>query len=215
MKHLLTLTALLVSTAIFAQLPTMPWNPDENGDQFVGLTDLLELLAVYGQEFENAIVSEDGESAIMYMGDLEYPLCALACRNLPGMWSLPNMEDLGLVWDEVNPAQDYVYAYTWLNSSESGEHAFAWYYSNPTNSGARLVETANNLNPNGSGMRCYCAARQMPRVEYKVCANNDLSSFIACADSWVAAGWYPLDYGPQFKTTSDIRYSQAFWRWAE
>ena len=45
MKHLLTLAALLVSTLSVAQ--QMPYNPDANGDDFVGVDDVLGVLGVY------------------------------------------------------------------------------------------------------------------------------------------------------------------------
>jgi hypothetical protein len=45
MKHLLTLAALFVSTLSLAQ--QMPYNPDANGDDFVGVDDVLGVLGVY------------------------------------------------------------------------------------------------------------------------------------------------------------------------
>ena len=45
MKHLLTLATLLVSTLSLAQ--QMPYNPDANGDDFVGVDDVLGVLGVY------------------------------------------------------------------------------------------------------------------------------------------------------------------------
>ena len=71
-----------------------PYNPDEDANGIIGSPDLLSLLALYGEEFSPAVISEDNESAIMYMGDMDYPLCAQSCRNLPGMWNIPNIEDL-------------------------------------------------------------------------------------------------------------------------
>ena len=45
MKHLITLASLLVSTLSLAQ--QMPYNPDANGDDFVGVDDVLGVLGVY------------------------------------------------------------------------------------------------------------------------------------------------------------------------
>ena len=45
MKHLLTLTALLLTFSGLAQ--QMPYNPDANGDDFVGVDDVLGVLGVY------------------------------------------------------------------------------------------------------------------------------------------------------------------------
>lgn len=44
MKHLLTLTALLISSLAMGQ---MPYNPDSNGDDLIGATDLISVLGLY------------------------------------------------------------------------------------------------------------------------------------------------------------------------
>ena len=205
MKHLLTLAALLLSTTVVAQIPTFPWNPDSNADQFIGMGDLLELLAVYGEEFENAVVSEDGESAIVYIGQMNYPPCALACQNLPGNWALPNMEDLGLVWNEVNlPGTTTI---TWLNRTEAKNSSFVYYYSG---NGYKLVEETDNID-SGDFRDCYCAAKQIPKVEYTFCTDTG-AALQECANSLVNDGWLPLG-GP---SAPDIDFAyQAFWRFAQ
>lgn len=202
----MTLVALLVSTAAVAQIPTLPWNPDENGDQFVGLPDLLGLLTVYGQEFENAIVAEDGESAIMYMGDMAYPLCAQSCENLPGIWQLPEIEDLGLVWAEVNSG-----GFSWLTPNSSQEHSGYNYVQS-----LRFYENGTiraTAGPN-EDWRCYCTAKQLPRVEYSYCTGSSIGS---CATSKVEDGWIPLG-GMSYTGDGagvDYRVAQAFWRFAQ
>ena len=214
MKHLITLAALLVSTAAVAQIPTLPWNPDENGDQFVGLPDLLGLLTVYGQEFQNAIVAEDGESAIMYMGDMAYPLCAQACENLPGIWQLPEIEDLGLVWAEVNSE-----GFSWLTPNSSEEHGANNYVQS-----LRFYENGiirATAGPNAD-WRCYCAAKQLPRVEYTACVGCNTSgtgtytvqNLQSCIDDKLAEGWYPLGNPVQTGYNGSCT-NQAFWRFAQ
>ena len=44
MKHLLTLTALLISSLAMGQ---MPYNPDSNGDYLIGASDLVSFLGLY------------------------------------------------------------------------------------------------------------------------------------------------------------------------
>ena len=206
MKHLMTLVALLVSTAAVAQIPNFPWNPDENGDQFVGLPDLLGLLTVYGQEFENAIVAEDGESAIMYVGDMGLLQCGHACQNLPGTWSMPSPPDLAPVLADVQTA--------WIAVDWSREplqmDANAYEYPFFDTGKIRSTQFIDSEN-----VSCYCTAKQLPRVEYTICAQNDSEGFLSCTSQRASEGWYPLNVAPQFKTTSEIRYSQAFWRLAQ
>ena len=49
MKHLLTISALLVSSLAMGQNDPF-WNPDANGDDLIGFTDLASLLSVYNSE---------------------------------------------------------------------------------------------------------------------------------------------------------------------
>ena len=49
MKHLLTNTALLISSLAMGQNDPF-WNPDSNGDDLIGFTDLASLLSVYNSE---------------------------------------------------------------------------------------------------------------------------------------------------------------------
>ena len=220
MKHLMTLVALLVSTVAVAQIPTLPWNPDENGDQFIGLPDLLGLLTVYGQEFENAIVAEDGESAIMYMGNMAYPLCELSCQELPGIWKMPSISELGLVWNEVfTPPTDVA---TWLAPSkgkiqENSAYLEFFYSPQSTNVSQHIMDETNNP---ARPYRCYCTAKQLPRVEYSVCADasnpnitshRSAASIEACCQQKVSEGWLPLGGTAE----SDHTVSQAFWRFAQ
>ena len=206
MKHLMTLVALLVSTAAVAQITTFPWNPDENGDQFVGLPDLLGLLTVYGQEFENAIVAEDGESAIMYVGDMGLLQCDHACQNLPGIWSMPSPPDLAPVLADVQTA--------WIAVDWSKEpmqmDANAYEYPFFDNGKIRSTQFIDSEN-----VSCYCTAKQLPRVEYTHCSSGP-GSFEDCVEERLLEGWYPLNHGPWFQTSSTGSYlSQAFWRFAQ
>ena len=49
-QTLLALTGVLCALSGMAQ-STMPWNPDANDDSYIGATDMLSTLAVYGQQF--------------------------------------------------------------------------------------------------------------------------------------------------------------------
>ena len=55
MKHLTTLLALLMSCSMFGQFIPQPmgYNPDANGDSFIGVDDVMGTLALYGNTFDN------------------------------------------------------------------------------------------------------------------------------------------------------------------
>ena len=71
----------------------------------------------------------------------------------------------------------------------------------------------------GDNQACYCAARQLPRVEYSYCKGVGIQ---ACADDLVSNGWYPLQgisshhKNPNGQDQDYWQWEvQAFWRWAE
>ena len=86
MKRLIALMMCAVSLGAAAQFPNLPYNPDENGDGLIGVVDLQGLLSNYGNEFAGVVVSEDGESAIVYMGEMAYSLCSQGCKRLPSFF---------------------------------------------------------------------------------------------------------------------------------
>ena len=213
MKHLMTLVALLVSTAAVAQIPTLPWNPDGNDDQYIGLPDLLDLLTVYGQEFENAVLSNDSSSALIFTGVLQFPVCCQSCDELPGHWDVANYREVGPVWDEIRASEED----TWFgDQSYSGtSYQVLYWKSLPVNPAyAYLDGPTRELD---AGKRCYCVAKQLPRVEYSVCASSSNNSFRtaasieACCQQKVSEGWLPLGGTAE----SDYTVSQAFWRFAQ
>ena len=69
------LAAFLLSFGATAQDFPIPYNPDDDANGLIGTPDLLSLLALFGEEFSAAVVAEDNESAIMYVGNLPYPVC--------------------------------------------------------------------------------------------------------------------------------------------
>lgn len=209
MKHLIFGVALLLSSAVEAQFPNLPYNPDDNGDGLIGVVDLQGLLANYGNEFSSAIVSEDGESAIVYMGEMGYPHCKYSCDHLPGLWSLPEVEDLVPVWEEATSTSPW----TWLTPADYTSNLTGGTYS--TQKSLRFASDGINLAAGlESSRRCYCTAKQLPRVEYSACIVNtaQTSNFLNCCAEKVSEGWYPLDNAP---SGASNHFSQAFWRWAE
>lgn len=217
MKHLFASLLTVVCFTTYAQFPSLPYNPDENGDGLIGVVDLQGLLANYGNEFASAVISEDGESAIVAMGQMQYPVCAFSCKSLPGFWEIPTLEQFGMIWDEVgtetntnnNSTQYYVRpSNPDGNSSNYDVKVFNRYQYSYGVSGFSF--SGDNIEK-----QCYCAAKQLPRVEYTHC-NSDLAGFNECCQQRTAEGWYPLNQGPKFQSSSTTNvYSQAFWRWAE
>ena len=216
MNRLFTSTSRVLAALLFVALTTesaaqsfpLPYNPDENGDGLIGVVDLQGLLANYGSEFSGAVISEDGENAMTYMGDMAYPLCAQACRNLPGMWEMPEIEDLGLVWDEVHTTNTTVSTWLKRTAASPNQRPSRFHSEDNTNHNRHYSEEYQFLD---FGARCYCTAKQLPRVEYTYCEGTDIQE---CANEKVEAGWYPLEGITKISYNGQNKI-QAFWRWAE
>jgi hypothetical protein len=114
------------------------------------------------------------------------------------MWEMPTIEDLGLVWEDVelNSAE------TWLNSEGDPDHKMFRF------NGDNIFGYSSPL----TLAKCYCSIKEIPKVEYTWCysAPTDL---LTCASELVEQGWIPLG-GIDIVPGSNVT-SQAFWRWAE
>ena len=200
MRYLLTLLlAALSFNAVGQGIPQLPYNPDATGDEFIGSPDLLELLSLYGEEFSSAILSEDQESAIVYMGDMAHPLCNLACDNLPGFWHMSTMDDLALVWDEVTST-----GITWvkqnINATDNPDNPYQYYEASNSRHYSSLYPNQN--------WGCYCATKELPKAEYKIVGNyNELDLNTLASQGWKLLHLYSI--------TGSINIYCVMWRWAE
>lgn len=208
MKNVFTLAIALASLCAHAQFPNLPYNPDENEDGLIGVVDLQGLLANYGNEFESAVLSEDGESAIVYLGQMGYYTCEHNCEHLPGFWQVSSASDLVPVQSELNVSGSTV---SWVNrtgfESNLGLNSCP-YYQGSNSSSQRVISAAQPY----QNIRCYCAAKQLPRVEYTLIYGGP-GGIQSSADDLIAAGWMPLDLALGDDEASEI--VQTFWRWAE
>ena len=215
MKRLVALMMCAVSLGAAAQFPNLPYNPDENGDGLIGVVDLQGLLANYGNEFSGAVISEDGESAITFIGNMAYPQCAQACKELPGKWAVPDVEDLGLVWDDIHPGND-------VGIRQTPQTPTFWIRYRPVNGETQGISDSRQ------DYRCYCAAKQIPRVEYSYCSGGapDDIALNQCINEKLADGWYVISGFPVSRDKqgshfygSNVGYEAlthaSFWRWAE
>ena len=86
MKHLFTSSLAVICFSTYAQFPNLPYNPDENGDGLIGVADLQGLLA-YGSEFSSAILSDNGNIAVVEV--------AWAVNTTVAVPIVPHFRDLG------------------------------------------------------------------------------------------------------------------------
>ena len=214
MKHLTTLLALLLSCSMLAQGPVeFPWNPDADGDDFIGVNDLMALLGEFDSAFseEGLYLSDDSLSAIYNVGDESFLECQIACQNLPGRWRMPKYEDVLISGQEM-----------WLRHD-------GYPIVGPSSKAALLTENGgltDGVNMQ-SAQPCFCVTKERPKVEYSFCDGADPSdgALTQCINEKLAEGWYPLsgfpiDHSRQpsagANNVSHLPQTHAsFWRWAE
>ena len=216
MKQLLALMMCALSLGAAAQFPNLPYNPDDNGDGFIGVYDLQSLLAMYGSEFASALLSNDSTYAVMDVGATNYFSCSMKCSELPGDWTILTSDALALVYNQIYPPSTGQSA--WLDSRQRiSTEGTAQYVSSWTSTGNWMAihDAGNTLN---ASRQCFCSTKQVPRVQYDYClASTDnvvdgLQELKECVDSKLMDGWQLL--GPSSQGSGQ-EVLQTFWRWAE
>ncbi len=220
MNRILSLLVLLaLSTMAQAQSPYLPYNPDENADGLIGVADLQGLLSAYGSEFSSAILSDNGNIAVVEVGNMDYYRCRSTCASLPGAWSIVNENSVGLVLDEI------VYQ-AFFDAPVSGSGNTVYYV---TSNGESYGSTGLSADIE---RECFCYAKQRPRVEYSYCSGGTPSeeAFNQCISEKLAQGWYPLSgfpnhhdiqahdgaqNSPVISTYYEQRTHASFWRWEQ
>ena len=229
MKISLTTLLLMIGFGAFAQIDfNLPWNPDSNGDNLIGVIDLQSFLSVYNTEFEESQFNADSSLLLVLAPErLTYYQCVNYCAQLPGHFSMPSIAEAH-AFDEL-PYLDF--AYWWVETPDSFFEEAAITNGTPTYfqlSGSSPNSYEDNVPPHQfyatpnigggideQGYSCPCIAKARPKIEYDFCyletlPGND-QNFRDCVEGKAQQGWYPLggvaqDYG---------RMYQAFWRWAE
>ena len=204
---------------MLAQGPVeFPWNPDSDGDDFIGVNDLMALLGEFDSVFseEGLYLSEDSLSAMYDAGLLNYFECQKACFSLPGNWKIPAIDEVSL----TNPNQDM-----WIETPITGLYLNSAYH-------AYLLDHFGDLVARtfATTEECFCFTKERPKVEYSYCSGGAPSSegFNQCINEKLAEGWYPLSGFPvardrqgylgasdSWNTHYGAQSHASFWRWAE
>jgi len=218
MNRILSLLILSAFTTMAqAQSPYLPYNPDENADGLIGVADLQGLLSAYGSEFSSVILSDNGNIAVVEVGNMDYYQCRSTCASLPGAWSIVNENSVGLVLNEI----DYQ---AFFDAPVSGSGNTVYYV---TSNGESYGSTGASADIE---LECFCYAKQRPRVEYSYCSGGTPSeeAFNQCISEKLAQGWYPLSGLPMEHsrqaggtsayyngTSYDSQTHASFWRWEQ
>ena len=227
MKRILTLIACAIALSAGAQIPyEFPYNPDADNDAFISTTDLVEFLALFGQNFtsEELYLSDDSTEAIVFVGDLIRQKCIQACSELAGNWTVCRYNELmknysSLAIEGGSYWSSDLWPWVWVETSQEPTLSVNTVKLTNRNTrdlvndvgiyhiGAFTEETSPAPTPIGYEHECWCATQQRPRVEYSVVEANS-GSWNGILNSMAEEGWLLLPQGP-------FGNQITFWRWAD
>jgi hypothetical protein len=120
MRHLIALLFASISLFSYAQIDwDFPYNPDSDNDGYIYSEDLLDLLAIYGQEYssDELYLSQDSTSLIVKIGQLMSTIeCFSGCMHLEGNWRVVNHYDAAYFYDYLTEELPIFDAYAYGNS---------------------------------------------------------------------------------------------------
>ena len=236
MKHLMTLVALLVSTAAVAQdYPEypFPYNPDGNADGYIGLSDLLDLLVVYGQEYPGSFYG-DSTGAVLHLGQMPVFQCFQEAKSAGRHWRVLTYSDL---MNQMIPVMEIGQSlYSGIGYSNFTFHIqdpfgrmyieSIGYTSNESdlvvNSLGGEFAPANVYAPTGIDSynditylypyHCIIATEALPEIEYYI-VEGDRPTVINAVSESLSNGWR-IAGGVQSRGSSSIAW-QAIMRFAQ
>ena len=207
MKNLLACLAILAAFNVTAQVDgfQLPYNPDSEPDGYIGVADVLEVLTIFGSQWNasDIYLSNDSTSMTMFVGQMIYPLCLAACADLPGSWQISSLTDLGRIWDEL-PSGEQVYFKPETPSVQP--------------SAVNLYGGTTIFNPTlYSSNYCYCSTQERPKVEYLVASSGvseldsspEMENFL---NAKAQDGWHLM---PTPASASHGANKIYLWRWAD
>ena len=217
MKHLLACLAILAAFNVTAQVDgfQLPYNPDVEPDGYIGVADILELLVMFGSEFEVASLSSDSSSAIVLVDEnINYWACGKACNQLGRGWSMLDKSDVQAHYDQIGISNNPIgLKEIWLDSDHLESIQVIVKHPNSSNFlNAGIINTSDNYGKITWGNMCYCTAKVRPEIEYQVVFGTNSNAIQANVQLALQEGWMVLG-GASVSGTADSY--QTMWRYAD
>ena len=159
MRTLITLLFAALSLNAVGQVEyPYPYNPDGNNDGLISLNDLMDLLALYGLEYNAGVLATDSISAIYYTGEMDYWDCASSCVGLRGNWKMLDKDLVGSYKSRISENSSIA----WLDVRNAPLRY---------NNGAALAPVVYSTNWSASGAPtnnnggCFCQTRTRADIE--------------------------------------------------
>lgn len=179
MKHLLTIISCFIVLSLSAQTDyPFPWNPDADLDGWVSTEDLLQLLTVFGTQFEPDTWETDSISAAVVLdGNHNYFQCQSYCNDIEGNWRMADLDAFGRHFELASS----VSAYFWVNGNDklnSSDFAYDTYQLyGPTGDMANV--SVSNFS---QAKKCMCYIQSSPFVPSQFTEDSNLALWGSVSD---------------------------------
>ena len=228
MKQLLT--SLLLGLSVLAsaqndgfQYP-FPYNPDGNSDGYISLSDMLDLLSVYGQEYPQSFAT-DTSRAVLNLGYMGSYKCLLQAEAAGREWRMMQDTDIPYFLGTAANVVPAIGTSAWVwNSNQNRPDYIVWSFEeNPTgnwdyifnsdSSRAYQVSWAGYDVSNYTDYSlCLIVSEVKPEYEFSYCNTGSGGDFTTCVTEKLNDGWIPMPGGTK---NSASYYYQSFWRIVE
>ena len=222
MKHLTLLLACSLALCLSAsaqftpQQYPFPYNPDSNQDGMVSMTDFLEILGVFGQEYPNSFFA-DSTKAVLDLGKMDATICLglaestynewrmitttdvytsshLICEATAGSANWQNSDPEQLVfwcWSEETDYATYGRVKRWALTSGSYYPAPLHYHVQSDTTESYQVSIGRPYSSSETYVQtnnksCLLITEVRPTIEYMECGNPE------CIEDALNNGWQPL-----------------------
>jgi hypothetical protein len=240
MKHIFTISLCFLALSLSAQTDgweyPFPYNPDGNADGYISLDDMLDLLAVYGQQYPESFYT-DTTRAVLNLGNLGAHSCLLQAKAAGRDWrmmsdiDIPYFAQLAVNVLPPNMESDNWYNYIWFWDTKNyrpfhSQWELQWsngtdcYYYNDCIYNADSTIVLKNLEwsgNDGAGINiiyrreCLIVSEIRPEYEYSYCSAQNSEQdgiFKDCIESKLQEGWIPWQGGSH----NWFAQYQGFWR---
>ena len=201
-----------------------PYNPDYDGDGMVSMTDFLEILTLFGQEYPDSFYA-DSTRAVLNLGNLRGDQCLLQAEAAGSDWRV--MRDIDIPYFAqlaVNTLGTCTFYNQWFwDANQNMLRSLRWdnYEDGSSQTIAHTDSTcAYRLSWGQAGASgnvylttsrlCILITQAKPQVEYDSCFSYDLDAMEICVATKLNNGWQPMSGG-----SSSSGFFQGFWRYTE
>ena len=238
MRYLITIVIAALSLNAFGQTDgweyPFPYNPDGNADGYISLDDMLDLLAIYGQQYPESFYT-DTTRAALNLGEMGAHSCLLQAKAAGQDWRMISDIDIlyfsqlvfnlmpvpsnnndvyySWFWDTTTNSPDRIEIYSSnINFSSCSAGTDCIYNSDSTAYATQFLRYYNESPGNiMTNRQCILVSEVRPKIDYK-CIDIAYSEYEAEANLLIEQGYLPIG-GPTNHGGAN-KYFGCFWRWA-